>query len=129
MLHDEICIYLVVVLVFVYWMLYSILMDHIFIIKSSNNNCKFLYETKDDFTFFEYIILNFFFYLNNIEQFLLNKQLKLVLSLSSNKKESLSLKFLNKLINITNYLKFFLLFFEGFQYIIKWNLFIIFILL
>jgi hypothetical protein len=94
-------------------------MDHIFIIKSFSNNCKFLYETKDNFTFFEDVILYLFFYLNNIEQFLLNKQLKLVLSLNSNKKEGLSLKVLNKLISIINYLKFFLLFFEGFQYIIK----------
>lgn len=116
MLHDEVCIYLVVVLVFVYWMLYSILMDHIFFIKTSSKNCKFLYKTKDDFTFFEYILLNFFSYLNNIEQFLLNKQLNLVLFISSNKKESLSLKFLNNLISIINYLKIFLLFFEGFQY-------------
>lgn len=67
MLHDEVCIYLVVVLVFVYWMLYSILMDYIFVIKNNNVKYNFFftstdYIVKDNFTFFEYFILHYYLY-------------------------------------------------------------------
>src|ERR1700744_2725501 len=102
-------------------MLYSILMDYIFIIKNYNKKYNFILAAKDfistnNFTFFEYFILSFYIYFINIEQFLLNKQLKLVLALNFKTKGSISLKFLNKIVNIINYLKFFLLSFEGFQY-------------
>jgi hypothetical protein len=94
-------------------------MDYIFVIKNYNNKYDsistfkdFIYE--DNFTIFEYFILSFYLYLINIEQYLLNEQVRLIFNLKQ--KKSLNLIILNSIINIINYFKFFLLIFEGFQY-------------
>jgi hypothetical protein len=94
-------------------------MDYIFVLKNYNNKYDSISAFKDfifidNFTIFEYFILTFYLYFINIEQYLLNEQVKLIFNFKQ--KKSLNLSILNKIINIINYLKFFLFVFEGFQY-------------
>jgi cytochrome c oxidase subunit 2 len=76
--HDEVCIFLVYILVFTYWMLYIILDDHIYTVSAKNKELsigltsiisKINIDTYNTFTIRFFIFLyNILFYIKDMEQ-------------------------------------------------------------
>lgn len=71
--HDEVCLFLVWILVFTYWMLYCILIDHIYFIKPSkfnvlndNGNSFIFYLMLCFTTWYNFIFSIYSFILNNL---------------------------------------------------------------
>lgn len=123
--HDEVCIFLVYILIFTYWMLYSILNDHIYQIPKSFVNslvfsspysvlvdeCLSIYNKfiKKFFIF----LFNILYYIKDIESGFFFKEVeKFLINLNNPKAD----KILYYLYCIVYFIKFFFFSIFGFQY-------------